>query len=63
MTVGRPGSHASAWWPAGEGGRRAMYATFVQQHAFDHVGPGQANDVLFATSGGGIHDDRGTAAS
>jgi ectoine hydroxylase-related dioxygenase (phytanoyl-CoA dioxygenase family) len=48
--------------PTGNGGRRAMYATFVQQHAFDHVGPGQAiNDVLFATSDGGIHDDRGTA--
>lgn len=48
--------------PTGTGGRRAMYATFVQQSAFEHVGPGQAiNDVLFATAEGGVLDDRGTA--
>jgi ectoine hydroxylase-related dioxygenase (phytanoyl-CoA dioxygenase family) len=48
--------------PTGEGGRRAMYATFVQEHAFDHVGPGQAiHDVLFATADSGVLDDRGTA--
>ncbi len=36
--------------PAGEGGRRALYATYVQDLAFDYVGPGQAiNDVLFGT--------------
>jgi hypothetical protein len=49
--------------PSGRGGRRALYATFVQEHAFDYVGPRQAiNDVLFAHSGGGgVLDDRGTA--
>ncbi len=49
--------------PEGDGGRRALYATFVQELAFDYVGPGQAiNDVLFASSEGGVLDDRGTAA-
>jgi hypothetical protein len=48
--------------PTGDGGRRAMYATFVQEHAFDYVGPHQAiNDVLFASAEGGVPDDRGTA--
>lgn len=49
--------------PTGAGGRRALYATFVQEHAFDYVGPRQAyNDILFAHSGGGgLLDDRGTA--
>ena len=37
--------------------------TFVQEHAFDYVGPDQAiNDVLFATAEGGVLDDRGTAS-
>src|SRR4030095_5381520 len=36
--------------PTGAGGRRALYATFVQELAFEYVGPGQAiNDVLFGT--------------
>lgn len=48
--------------PTGEGGRRALYATFVQEHAFDYVGLRQSmNDVLFATADGGVLDDRGTA--
>jgi ectoine hydroxylase-related dioxygenase (phytanoyl-CoA dioxygenase family) len=48
--------------PTGIGGRRALYATFVQDHAFDYVGPRQAiNDVLFASAEGGVLDDRGTA--
>ena len=48
--------------PTGEGGRRALYATFVQEHAFDVIGPRQSyNDVLFATADGGVFDDRGTA--
>jgi Phytanoyl-CoA dioxygenase (PhyH) len=48
--------------PAGVGGRRSMYATFVQEHAFDYIGPRQAvNDVLMGTSEVGIFDDRGTA--
>jgi len=49
--------------PTGVGGRRALYATLVQEHAFDYVGPRQAyNDILFAHSGGeGVLDDRGTA--
>ncbi len=48
--------------PTGEGGRRALYATFVQDHAFEVIGPRQSyNDVLFATANGGVLDDRGTA--
>lgn len=48
--------------PTGEGGRRALYATFVQEHSFEYVGPHQAiNDVLFASADGGVLDDRGTA--
>ena len=49
--------------PTGVGGRRSLYVTFVQEHAFDYVGPQQAiNDVLFATAEGGVLDDRGTAS-
>ena len=48
--------------PAGVGGRRSLYVTLPQAHAFDYIGPQEAiNDVLMGTSEVGIFDDRGTA--
>ena len=38
--------------PTGAGGRRTLYATYVQERAFSHIGPGEAyNDLLFADAG------------
>ncbi len=50
--------------PAGAGGRRSLYVTFPQAHAWDYIGPHEAiNDVLMGTSEVGIFDDRGTAGT
>ena len=47
--------------PAGVGGRRSLYLTFPQAHAFDYIGPQEAvNDVLMGTSDVGIFDNRGS---